>query len=189
MEGRQGSTSTWVGAWLIQQATRTSMQRQQTGRFHTGQPPKLHPPAAAVAPSAYQQGLFRLMQRDLQGSSGLKGVNNGVDWGAWGKGGAAGGFTWDPCIPRPDCSAIPFTLSLALPAVLMEMRNICNHPLIRWGAVTQQQPHYKQQCGTGCVCASSSLNSRFRLSTLLPAAACTQRVLSCPCRRTHCLPR
>ncbi|PRW58677.1 chromatin structure-remodeling complex SYD-like isoform X1 [Chlorella sorokiniana] len=44
----------------------------------------------AVVPSAYQQGLFRLMQRDLQGWSGLKGVNN----------------------------------------VLMEMRNICNHPLI-----------------------------------------------------------
>lgn len=38
-------------------------------------PPSL--PPAAVPPSAYQQGLFCLMQRDLQGSSGLKGVNNG----------------------------------------------------------------------------------------------------------------
>ena len=62
----------------------------------------LPPPApAAVAPSPYQQALFRLMQQEMQrgsggssgnGSGGLKGVNN----------------------------------------VLMEMRNICNHPLIRW---------------------------------------------------------
>lgn len=46
-----------------------------------------------MLPSPYQQALFRLMQREMQGTGrgGLKGVNN----------------------------------------VLMEMRNICNHPLIR----------------------------------------------------------
>jgi len=59
-----------------------------------------------VLPSPYQQGLFRLMQEEMQRSSSSS--SGGGSGGGNGKGSLKG-----------------------VSNILMEMRNICNHPLIR----------------------------------------------------------